>query len=200
MTMAETPEYDDDIQVLTGLEAIRIRPQVYLKGIEIPDGLIIQTLCHAIDEVFDGKCSWIKIEIDRELVTIEYNAGISLEIRPSGRSVADLMMTELYACHNLKKHLEVGEKYCRLGLAAVTAFCDRFEIETVWHGKIGNQIYIKGAAEQDFAISNSPEIDKTKFIFVLDRELVGDYQFDFDRLRLKLLELAQELNIEITIA
>jgi DNA gyrase/topoisomerase IV subunit B len=198
--MAEITEYDDDIQVFTMLEAIRLRPQTYLEGIEIPDGLIIQMLCHAIDEVFDGKCSWIKIEIDRELVRIEYDAGISLEIRPSGRSVADMMMTELYACHNLKKHLEVGEKYCRLGLAAVTAFCDRFEIETIWHGKIGTQIYIKGAADRDFDISDFKGIDKTKFIFMLDKEIVGNYQFDLDRLRLKALELAQELSIEITIS
>ena len=194
-----TQYFDDDIQVFPWQDAIRFRPKIYLKDIQIPDGLIIETLCHAIDEVLDSKCSWIKIAIDGERVNVEYDAGISLEIRSSGRSAADLMMTELYACHNQKKYLEVGVKYCRIGLAAANVFCDRFEIETISQGKIGTQVYIKGAADRNFSISESNEADKTRLSFTLDREMVGDYQFDIDRLRSKVLELAQELNIKVTI-
>ena len=198
--MTKTTQYSDDyIEVIPGLDAVRVRPQIYLKDIQVPDELIFQALCHAIDEALDGKCSWIKIEIDRQLVNVEYNAGISLWITPSGRSTAEIMMTVLHACHNMKKHLDVGAKYCTLGLAVMNAFCDQFEIETISQGKIGTQVYIKVAADRNFLISESNEVDKTKFSFTLDREMVGDYQFDVDRLRSKVLELAQELNIKITI-
>jgi DNA gyrase/topoisomerase IV subunit B len=198
--MPELSQYpDDEIKVYTLMEAVRLRPKLHLKDIQIPDELILATLCHAIDEVLDGKCNWIKIEIDREIVNIEYDTGMSLYKTPSGRTAADLMMTVLYACHNMKKHLEVGAKYCQTGLAIVNAYCDRFEIETISHDKIGTQVYIQGESDRDFSITNCHDADRTRFRFMLDRDLVGDYQFDLGRLQSQVLELARELNIKITI-
>jgi DNA gyrase/topoisomerase IV subunit B len=196
--MENESQYDDStIVVLEGLDAIRCRATMYLGELEredLFDDLIFEALCHAIDEAIDDHCKYISIEIDRDsVVTVRYDAGIPLHI-------ANVLLGKLYACHNLKKHIEVGSKYCQLGLAVLNAVCFKFQVDIICNGKHGKQTYIKGNTEQGFVVCDSNEIDRTNFQFSFDEELLGKHEIHVDRLKVKAQELMQDFDLRVEIA
>ena len=203
--MQDESEYDDgDIVVLEGLDAIRCRASMYLGRLEredLFDDLIFEALCHAIDEALDDRCKHINIDINRAgIVSIQYNACMSLELKRNGKPEADSYFSELYACHNLKKHIEVGSKYCRHGLYLLNAVCSELQVDIVARGKWGKQTYIKGKADRDFVISDSSESDRTQFQFRFDEELLGKHNIHLDGLQLKADELMQDLGVKVSIS
>jgi DNA gyrase/topoisomerase IV subunit B len=203
--MEDKSEYDDgDIVVIEGVDAIRRRTDMFLGKLErddLFDELIFEALCHAIDEALDDRCKHINIDIDRAgIVSIQYDACMSLELKRNGKPKADSYFGELYACHNLKKHIEVGSKYCRHGLYLLNAVCSEFKVDIVERGKWGKQTYIKGKVDQEFIIADTNEIDRTHFQFRFDEELLGKHTIHLDRLQLKADELMQDLGVKVSIS
>jgi DNA gyrase/topoisomerase IV subunit B len=203
--MEDKSEYDDsNIVVLEGLDAIRCRPTVYLGELErddLFDELIFESLCHAIDEALDDRCQYINIDINCDsLVSVRYDAGMSLTITPRGTPTFDVLLTQLLACHNLKKHIEVGSKYCKSGLAVLNAMCSRLQVDIVCNSKHCKRTYYQGKSELDFIISDTNEIDRTHFQFRFDEELLGKHNIHLDRLQLKADELMQDLGVKVSIS
>jgi DNA gyrase/topoisomerase IV subunit B len=192
-----------EIEVIPGLEAIRRCPEFYLGNLErkeLFEALVFEALCHAINEAINHHCKRIQIDIDSAgAVCIQYDVGIPLDLDYTGRPVADVLLTELLACHNLKKHIEVGSKYCQYGLAALNAVCSEFQVDTVCNGLCGQQIYHKGMATQDFNIAPSQDIEQTRFRFLFDEELLGCHEIDGDRLQVKAKELVQSFQSQLQI-
>ena len=198
-------EYDDgDIVVLEGLDAIRRRTDMFLGSLErddLFDDLIFEALCHAIDEALDDRCKYINIDIDRSgIVSIQYDACMSLELKRNGKPKADSYFSELYACHNLKKHIEVGSKYCQHGLYLLNAVCSEFEVDIVDRGKWGKQTYIKGKVDREFVIVDTNEIDRTHLQFRFDEELLGKHTIHLHLLQSKADELMQDLGVKVSIS
>jgi DNA gyrase/topoisomerase IV subunit B len=193
-----------NIQVLPGLEVVRRRPRMYvgeLEREELFDDLILEALCHAIDEAVDLNCKHIEINIESSgFVFIQYDAGISLDIHPrSGKRAAHVLLTSIGACHNLKNHIEVGSEYCRYGLAVLNAMCSEFQVNTVCNGQSGQQVYRRGDAEQDFIISSSSTSNQTQFRFTLDEEILGKHEVHIERLQAKMKELEQAFELQLDI-
>jgi DNA gyrase/topoisomerase IV subunit B len=193
-----------EIEILSGLETIRRRPQLYLGDLgreNLFDDLILEALCHAIDEAMESNCRDILIQIGAAgVILVQYDAGINLELdSTSGRRLVDILLTELQACHNLKKHLEVGSKYCQYGLAVLNALCTKFQVETVWKGECGKQVYIEGKSDRHFEIVPSDRNDQTIFQFSFDKELLGQHDVHLDCIQAKLKEIDQVLELKLNI-
>jgi len=138
---------EDDIQVLSARDAVRLRPQLYFElcfNEGSLDALPFEVLCHAFDEYFDGKCSSIKLVVSKHSFTIDYDAGMSLEPTPSGISIAESIMTQIGACSNQKKHLEVGQEFCSLGMATINFAAASCELITQSNGQKGVYTFEKG--------------------------------------------------------
>ena len=138
----------DDIQIVTTAMAVRKRPQMYFERHEdddIFDRLVVEGLCHALDEVIDGNCTEIKITINDNSFQIDYNAGMSLDVK-HGQTIAEEIMTTLFACKHSKKHEEIGKKYCRVSMAALNAGSSLCNLRTVFQGKEGSIQFVKGEA------------------------------------------------------
>jgi DNA gyrase/topoisomerase IV subunit B len=193
-----------EIEILSGLETIRRRPQLYLGDLgreNLFDDLILEALCHAIDEAMESNCHDILIQIGAAgVILLQYDVGINLEIdSTSGRRLVDILLTELQACHNLKKHLEVGSKYCQYGLAVLNALCAEFQVETVSKGECGKQVYIEGKADKKIEIVPSDRNDQTIFHFSFDKELLGQHDVHLDCIQAKLNEIDQVLGLNLNI-
>jgi DNA gyrase/topoisomerase IV subunit B len=203
MAEQDWQEAESEIVVLEGLDAIRIRPNLYLEGIEradLFDDLIFESLCHAIDEVVDDRCTQINIDVaSNGSICVKYDAGMPLKRFASGKMQADLMFTVLHACHNLKKHLTIGDKFCKYGLTVVNACCAELHIDIVFNGERGRQIYKKGKTDRDFIISRSHEENRTHFQLMFDEELLGKHKIHLDRLQLKAQELTNEFGVTVNI-
>ena len=91
-----------DIQVLEGLEAVRVRPGMYIgstdqRGLH---HLIYEVLDNAVDEAMAGHCDLVMITLDAEgLITVTDNGrGIPIDIHPAtGKTALETVMTTLHA-------------------------------------------------------------------------------------------------------
>ncbi|MCQ2411507.1 MAG: DNA topoisomerase (ATP-hydrolyzing) subunit B [Sphaerochaetaceae bacterium] len=104
MNLAHTSENytGENIQVLKGLEAVRVRPGMYI-GSTGPDGLhhlVYEVVDNSIDESVAGFCDTIKVTIDKgNYVTVEDNGrGIPVDIHPTeGISTLEVALCHLHA-------------------------------------------------------------------------------------------------------
>ena len=91
-----------DIQVLEGLEAVRVRPGMYIgstdqRGLH---HLIYEILDNAVDEAMAGYCTTVGITIDTDgVITVSDNGrGIPIDIHPTtGKTALETVMTTLHA-------------------------------------------------------------------------------------------------------
>ena len=65
----------DDIVVLSGLEPVRRRPEMYIGPVdsdETMSQLVEQVLCSFLDEAYSGRCSRISVELHADgTITVE---------------------------------------------------------------------------------------------------------------------------------
>ena len=102
-TKTSTKAYDaKDIQILEGLDAVRLRPGMYI-GTTGPKGLhhlVWEIVDNSIDEAANGFCSRINVTLHKDgSITIEDNGrGIPVAMHPvKGVSAAQVVFTELHA-------------------------------------------------------------------------------------------------------
>ena len=134
-------EYSSDkIQALSAREHVRLRPLFYFEKCfkeNSLDSLPFEVLCHAFDEYFDENCSEIKLTIWKDKFSIIYNAGMPLSVKYDKLTIAEIIMTKIGACSNLKKHLEVGQEFCSLGMATINFASEKCNLTTLWKNKKG---------------------------------------------------------------
>jgi DNA gyrase/topoisomerase IV subunit B len=195
-----------EIEILSSVEVVRRRPEMWLGDLSqksLLADLIFEALCHALDEVLDGRCHYIQINIESTgSVCLQYDVGIPLTIYPeTGKSLADSIFTEHSACHNLKKHLHimVGSEYCQYSLATLNAVCSEFHVNTVFEGQRGSQVYFQGVAQQDFVITTCGDSDGTQIKFTFDELFLGHREIQLAHLQSKIAKLRQNFAVKLDI-
>ncbi|PVV56693.1 hypothetical protein DD829_10375 [Chryseobacterium sp. HMWF035] len=161
------------------------------------NALVFGSLCHAIDEYFDENCSEIIINAVGNSLKIEYNAGMSLE-KSRDLTRAECIMTKIGACSNEKKHLEVGDEFCRVGMAIINTVSEKCELKTIFSRQEGHFIFEKGKTVSKEIIKTGNSEDFTAISFEISKEIFGDSVFELNDLQLKLNALKERLpNLKI---
>ncbi len=177
------------------MEHVRLRPNLYFEDCfkeNNLNSLVFGALCHAIDEYFDNNCSEIIVNAKSNSLLVKYNAGMSLD-KSWDLTKAECIMTKIGACSNEKKHLEVGDEFCRVGMTVINAVSDRCELKTVWNKKSGHFIFERGETVfKEISETDSSE-DFTTISFEINSEIFGDFVFDRNTLELKIIELKKRL-------
>ena len=147
----------ENIRALDGGEHVKMRPKMYFEKCfseNTLDALPFEVLCHAFDEYFDGNCNDIKLTVWTNAFSVQYNAGMSLAKSDYNLTVAEIIMTKIGACSNLKKHLAVGQEFCGLGMAIINFASEKCKLTTVSNHK-------KGEFEFEDGIIKSKHIEPT---------------------------------------
>ena len=184
--MAE--KYDSsEIRVLEGLEAVRVRPGMYIgsTGYDGLHHLIKEIADNSIDEAIAGYCSKIEITVLEDGgVRVEDNGrGIPVDIHPkTGRSTLETVLTVLHAGGKFGDGgYKVSSGLHGVGSSVVNALSKRMIAEVYRDGKIHHIEFDTGKPTSDLKIIGQTEKQGTAITFYPDGTIFKNgTTIDFD--------------------
>ena len=197
----ETVNYDEgNIQTLTGLEHIRLRPGMYIgklgDGSSTDDGIYV-----LLKEVFDNSIDEFKMKAgDRIEVNVEDNLRIS--VRDYGRGIPQGKLIESVSILNTSgkfdsKAFKKSIGLNGVGVKAVNALSSHFEVHSYREGKVRKAVFECGKLVSD---TTEPTTDEngTYIYFEPDATKFVNYKFH-DEIVENMLRNYTYLNIGLTI-
>ena len=197
----ETVNYDEgNIQTLTGLEHIRLRPGMYIgrlgDGSSAEDGIYV-----LLKEVFDNSIDEFKMKAgDRIEVNVEDNLRIS--VRDYGRGIPQGKLIESVSILNTSgkfdsKAFKKSIGLNGVGVKAVNALSSHFEVHSYREGKVRKAIFECGKLISDTTEPSDDE-NGTYIYFDPDATKFVNYKFH-DEIVENMLRNYTYLNIGLTI-
>lgn len=202
-------EYDaSQIQVLEGLEAVRMRPGMYI-GSTSKEGLhhlVWEIVDNSIDEALAGFASHIEvfIEPDNSITVVDDGRGIPVDIQEkTGRPAVETVFTILHAGGKFGGGgYKVSGGLHGVGSSVVNALSTQLDVTVHKDGQKYYQEYHRGVVVEDLAIIGETDKRGTVVHFTPDPTIFTETQvFDYDKLVTRVRELAflnRGLRISIT--
>ncbi|HER0396764.1 TPA: DNA topoisomerase (ATP-hydrolyzing) subunit B [Streptococcus pyogenes] len=202
-------EYDaSQIQVLEGLEAVRMRPGMYI-GSTAKEGLhhlVWEIVDNSIDEALAGFASHIKvfIEADNSITVVDDGRGIPVDIQAkTGRPAVETVFTVLHAGGKFGGGgYKVSGGLHGVGSSVVNALSTQLDVRVYKNGQIHYQEFKRGAVVADLEVIGTTDVTGTTIHFTPDPEIFTETtQFDYSVLAKRIQELAflnRGLKISIT--
>jgi len=187
---------ENSIDVLEGLEPVRLRPSMYIGNVDIEGlhHLVYEIIDNSIDEAMAGFCDTIRVVIHTDKsISIEDNGrGIPVGIHEKEKIPAvEVVMTKLHAGGKFNNDsYKVSGGLHGVGISVVNALSELLEVEIYSSGKVYYQTYSKGKKTSDLKIIGETEKRGTKVLFRPDFEIINQNDFNFDILNRRLRELA----------
>ncbi len=198
MDTAVSDEYGaDQIQVLEGLEAVRIRPGMYI-GSTGPKGLhhlVYEIVDNSVDETLAGFCTHIEVEIhpDNVISVRDNGRGIPVEINEkTGLPSVTVVLTVLHAGGKFGgSGYKVSGGLHGVGSSVVNALSEWLEVEVSRDGHIHRQRFSRGNIETDLEIVGDTNETGTLVKFKADPEVFTETtEYEFETLQRRLRETA----------
>src|SRR5437867_7443378 len=194
---AEIEEYGaDKIKVLEGLEAVRLRPAMYI-GSRAADGLhhlLYEVVDNSIDEALNGFCTCIEvtIHIDNSVTVIDDGRGIPTDFHEqTQKSAAEVVMTTLHAGGKFDNDsYKVSGGLHGVGISVVNALSRRLDLEIWRGGKVYEQSYERGKPVTEFHQTGKTNRRGTKVTFMPDDGIFETLDLSFETIAARLRELS----------
>lgn len=206
---AATREYTaEDIDVLEGIEAVRLRPGMYI-GTTGPEGLqhlIKEVVDNAVDEAMAGFCDRIDIILhaDGSISVSDDGRGIPVDIhKATGKTALETVLTTLHSGGKFGgKSYSVSGGLHGVGLAVVNALSEWLTVEVRRDGKIYRQEFRQGEAVTELASRDATPEDRrrsgTTVAFMPDFSILTEKTYDYSAISNRFREMAY-LNQSLTI-
>jgi DNA gyrase subunit B len=202
-----TKEYDaSSINVLEGLEAVRLRPSMYIGNIDVEGlhHLVYEVVDNAVDEAMAGFCNRIKVTIhlDNSISVFDNGRGIPVDMHQTEKVPAlEVVLTKLHAGGKFNNDsYKVSGGLHGVGISVVNAVSSFLEVEVYLKGDVYYQTFEKGLKTSELKIIGKTSLRGTKVHFVPDESIFTNTTYNYETLSKRLRELAflnKSLTIEI---
>ncbi len=209
MAKTDTNTYDvSSITVLEGLEAVRVRPGMYIGSVSTKglNHLIYEIMDNAVDEHLAGYCSTIRVtlEADGSATVSDNGRGIPVGMHEKGISAERLVFTPLHAGGKFDNDAyKTSGGLHGVGSSVVNALSTYLHVTVKTGGQIYEDHYERGIPTLELKDGLLPVVGKTResgttINFLPDDTIFDKTRFKEDDVKSRLHETAY-LNPELTI-
>ena len=204
------PSYtSDNIKVLEGLEAVRLRPAMYIgsTGEMGLHHLVYEVVDNSVDEALAGYAKHVDviIHVDNSVTVVDDGRGIPVDMKTldNGEKMpaVQVVLTKLHAGGKFDASTyKVSGGLHGVGVSCVNALSEAFDVEIWRDGHTWEQDYSKGAPISELRQTGNSKRRGTKVHFLPDRSIFTVTEYNYDTLAQRLRELAfLNKGLEITL-
>ncbi len=190
-------KYDaTSIQVLEGIEAVRLRPAMYIGDTSVRGlhHLVYEVVDNSVDESMAGYCDNIEAEVheDNSVTVIDNGRGIPVDMHKTEKKPAvEVALTTLHAGGKFDhRSYKVSGGLHGVGVSCVNALSEWLEVEVKRDGKVYHQRYERGKTVSKLTVIGKSSSTGTKITFKPDKTIFSKIEYSWDILQQRLRELA----------
>lgn len=188
----------DSIKALEGLEAVRLRPAMYIgsTGEMGLHHLVYEVVDNSVDEALAGHADRIDvtIHIDNSITVVDNGRGIpvdDMEYHGEKLPAAQVVLTVLHAGGKFDSSTyKVSGGLHGVGVSVVNGLSHQLDLEIWRDGFVWEQAYTKGVPTTKFKKTGTTKKRGTKVHFLPDKEIFATIEYNCDTLAQRLRELA----------
>jgi DNA gyrase subunit B len=188
----------DNIKVLEGLEAVRLRPAMYIgsTGEMGLHHLVYEVVDNSVDEALAGYAKKVEviIHVDNSITVTDDGRGIPVDemTLDNGERMpaVQVVLTKLHAGGKFDASTyKVSGGLHGVGVSCVNALSEAFDVE-IWRDHTFEQDYAKGIPISKLRQTGTTKRRGTKIHFLPDKSIFTVTEYNYDTLAQRLRELA----------
>ena len=186
----------DAITVLEGLEAVRVRPAMYIGDTDVRGlhHLIWEVVDNSIDEALAGHATTVdvKIRVDGAIEVSDDGRGIPVDIHPQeGIPAVEVVLTRLHAGGKFDKDsYKVSGGLHGVGVSCVNALAEWLEVTVHRDGEIYFMRFDHGESAQPIQKQGPTDRTGTRIVFYPDASIFSTIEFEYEIVSKRLRETA----------
>lgn len=186
----------DSIQILKGLEAVRMRPAMYIGdvGVRGLHHLVNEVVDNSIDEALGGHCDRIEVKITKEggISVLDNGRGIPVDMhKDENKPAIEVVMTQLHAGGKFdKENYKVSGGLHGVGVSCVNALSTKLMAEVYKEGKHYKIEFERGITSQPLEMIGDSDVRGTKITFYPDPEIFDSVVYQYETIAHRLRVLA----------
>ena len=199
----------ENIRILEGLEAVRLRPAMYIgsTGDMGLHHLVYEVVDNSVDEALAGYAKKIDvtIHVDNSVTVVDDGRGIPVDMMdlPDGKKMpaVQVVLTKLHAGGKFDASTyKVSGGLHGVGVSCVNALSQEFNVEIWRDGHTWEMDFSCGAPVSDLRQAGTSKRRGTKVHFLPDKSIFTATEFNYDTLAQRLREMAfLNKGLEITL-
>ena len=199
----------ENIKVLEGLEAVRLRPAMYIgsTGEMGLHHLVYEVVDNSVDEALAGFAKKIDvvIHVDNSITVVDDGRGIPVDLMPLSNGTTmpavQVVLTKLHAGGKFDASTyKVSGGLHGVGVSCVNALSQEFNVEIWRDGFTWEMDFSCGDPTSDLRKAGTSKRRGTKIHFLPDKSIFAITEFNYDTLAQRLREMAfLNKGLEITL-